>query len=224
MTNDHDAIALYSSIRSRVTDTVAALDAAVWSRPVAACPAWTLHDLLAHMALLPAALASGDLPTGDVQQWIDDLVADGRQRTAVDLAAAWPDGPAIAPYLAGHALLLVDLAIHEHDARATIGLPPLRDRPEVGFVLDCTLQGLGPTFRDAGLGSVEVTFDGRSWRSDGGQVGWSLHVDPWEATRLLESRRTADEILATPGSGGGPAYVAALHGHSPLPAHSLGET
>ncbi|MCU1380948.1 MAG: hypothetical protein JWN29_3931, partial [Acidimicrobiales bacterium] len=48
-------------------------------------------------------------------------------------------------------------------------------------------------------------------------------VDPWEAIRVLQSRRTADEIRALPLSGDVEPYLAVLADHSPLPVTSLGE-
>jgi hypothetical protein len=61
------------------------------------------------------------------------------------------------------------------------------------------------------------------WASHVAKPGCTLHVDPWEATRLLMSRRTADEMRAVPASGAVEPYIELIAAHSPLPEASLGE-
>jgi hypothetical protein len=61
------------------------------------------------------------------------------------------------------------------------------------------------------------------WRSHDAEPGWVLEVSPWEAVRVLYSRRTAEELRALGGSDNIDAYIAVLDAHLPLPTSSLGE-
>jgi uncharacterized protein (TIGR03083 family) len=219
----NDAASAYGQVRARVIDLVSGVDAEEATRVVPACPEWSVHDLVAHLTCMSAALADGDLPTGDVPAWLDVVIARGRALTIPEMVAAWPDVDRLAPFLVGDALLLVDLVVHEHDLRAALGRPGDRGGAEQVVALRGALANLDGAFAAAGLGAVEVRDGGSVWRSRDDAVGWTLAVEPWEATRLLESRRTLDEVLATPGEGGGPAYAAVLDAHQPLPATSLGE-
>ena len=221
--DDGAATTAYDAVRARVIELVGGIGPAETTRVVPACPDWSVHDLVAHLTCMPAALAAGDLPSGDIPAWLDSLIARGRALSVADMVAVWPGVERLAPFLAGDALLLVDLVVHEHDLRAALDRPSLRTGPEQVVALRGALANLDGAFLAAGLGAIEVRHDGAVWRSRDGEVGWALEVDPWEATRLLESRRTLDEVLATPGGGGGRAYAAVLDVHQPLPATSLGE-
>ena len=74
-----------------------------------------------------------------------------------------------------------------------------------------------------GLGSIEVRNEDGVWTSHDAPVGWVLAVSPWEAVRVLYSRRTADELRDLGGSDDLEAYISLLDAHLPLPQHSLGE-
>jgi hypothetical protein len=217
------AATAYDQVRARVIELVTDIDREEAARVVPACPDWSVHELVAHLTCMAAALADGDLPGGDIPAWLDALVARGRALSIAEMVAAWPGVDRLAPFLAGDALLLVDLVVHEHDLRAALGRPAVRTGPEQALALRGALANLDPAFLAAGLGAIEVRHDGDVWRSRDADVGWTVAADPWEATRLLESRRTRDEVLATPGRGGGPAYAAVLDAHQPLPTTSLGE-
>ena len=56
-----------------------------------------------------------------------------------------------------------------------------------------------------------------------GPVGWTVEAEPWEAIRLLESRRTADEVRSLTVRGDGHAAAAVLDDHQRLPLTGLGE-
>jgi hypothetical protein len=119
-------------------------------------------------------------------------------------------------------LMFNDVAVHEHDLRAALGAPN-HDALEVDAAMTCTLSLFEARLQDAGLGAIVVEHDGRSWRSHEVDPGWTLRIDPWEAVRAINSRRTADELRALQGDGGGDAYVAVVEGHLPLPERSLAE-
>lgn len=214
----------YDAIRLRVTGLVAGLDPADEARRVPSCPDWDVHDLVAHMAAMPAALADGDLPSGDIQEWLDRIVADNRSTPVSEMLDRWAR---CAPRLSGvlaSPLLAIDLMIHEHDLRGALDRPGERDQPEVAGLVPHILESLAGYLTEAGLGAIEVRpGPNQRWRSHDAEPGWVLEIEPWEASRALESRRSAEELRALPGSGDPEPFIAVLDSHLPLPRASLGE-
>jgi hypothetical protein len=219
-----DLFGPYQRTRARVTTLFLDATPDALTRTVPACPAWTAHDLASHLVGVPATLAAGNFPSGDVSAWLQGIVDDRRDVTIEELMEEWVtlDG-AIEPMLDGvGSLMFNDVAVHEHDLRAALDEPD-HDALEVDAIVSCTLALFEQRLQDAGLGAIVVDHDGHTWRSHDSDAGWTLFVDPWEAVRATNSRRTADELHALPAEGGGDAYVAVIAGHLPLPEQSLGE-
>jgi hypothetical protein len=218
-----DLLDAYRAVRDRMCTIALDLDADGLATTVPSCPEWTVHDLLAHNVAIPAAIAVGDLPAGDQQAWLDGLLAARRGRPVPELVAEWAQlDEVVAGVLSATAVLLDDLATHEHDLRAAV------DRPdhaalEADLVLPAALDALSAGLLDRGLGAVVVESPQGSWASHDAEPGWTIRASAWEAFRAVGSRRTADELLALPGAGGGAAYVEVVGAHLPLPRTSLRE-
>lgn len=214
----------YARTRERVIDLLAAVPDDELGRVVPACPAWTVHDLLAHVVSIPAALSAGRLPTGEIGDWLAELVAERTEQPAGALADEWQalDKELDALLTGPSGLLFADLAIHEHDFRGALGRPD-HAALEVEAMLPRTIAAFKGPLQEAGLAPIEVRAGERVWRSHDGEAGWTLVVDPWTAVRALNSRRTAGELHALPCFGDARDYLPILDAHLPLPAVSLGE-
>ncbi|HEU5302959.1 MAG TPA: maleylpyruvate isomerase N-terminal domain-containing protein [Acidimicrobiia bacterium] len=219
-----DLAAIYLAVRDRMCAAIEAMPPADAEKVVPACPDWTVHDLLAHQTSMPVAILAGDIPTGDPNGWIQGLV-DARRDTSIDeLLAEWRnDDAALGGLVANVGILVGDLVAHEGDLTGALGMVADRTAPESEAMLPGALAGLSGPVTEAGLGSIEVRHDDRSWRSHDAEPGWSFEADPWEAFRALTSRRTADELRAAPHTGDVEPYLAVLDAHLPLPTASLGE-
>lgn len=193
-------------------------------RTVPACPLWTVLELIAHVVSMPAAIANGESPPGSIGEWLQSLVEARRSQNVGELTAEWQSlDDAISAILSGPgAVLFGDLAVHEHDLRGALGAPDHRAL-EVVVMLPRTLAGFAAPLRNAGLGAIEVRHDNRIWRSHDSEPGWTLDVNPWEAARAINSRRTADELRELPHGGDVEPYLAVLDAHLPLPTTSLNE-
>jgi uncharacterized protein (TIGR03083 family) len=214
----------YARTRGRIVDLLAAAPDDELARVVPACPGWTVHDLLAHVVSIPAALSDGRRPTGQIGDWLTELVAERAEQPAGELAKEWQslDGELEALLSGPSGLLFADLAIHEHDFRGALGRPD-HAALEVDAMLPRTIVAFKGPLVEAGLAPIEVRAGSRVWRSHDGEAGWTLVVDPWTAVRALNSRRTAEELLALPSHGDASRYLPILDAHLPLPAASLGE-
>ena len=219
-----DLFDLYGASRQRMLELARAAGPDAMGVTVPACPDWSAHDLLTHCTSMPAALSAGDFPTGDLDDWIDSILRARSGRSIDELAAEWTSADAtIAGMLSGDgAVLFDDLVVHEHDLRAALGAPDHSTVDAEASVPRC-LRWAVPALTERGLGAIEVRSDEGTWRSHDAPTGWTLEVSPWEATRVLYSRRTADELRALGGSDDMEAYIEVLDGHLRLPSTSLAE-
>lgn len=215
----------YHATRARVTELVRDLPADDLARPVPACPEWVVSDLVAHLVGIPEALSSGDYPSGDLQAWLDRLVAERREVPVRELLDRWEAcAVATSAVIDGSgSLLFIDAVSHEHDLRGAVGRPGSRGVPEVRAAVQLLLDLLAPEIAAAGLGALVVDSGEVTWASQFTRPGCTIKVDPWEAIRVLQSRRTVEELRALPHTGDLEPYVPILDAHSPLPATSLGE-
>ena len=123
----------------------------------------------------------------------------------------------------GGAVLFDDLVVHEHDLRGALGVPD-HSALDASISVPRSLESCVAALEEAGLGSIEVRSGSDIWRSHDAEPGWILEVSPWEAVRVLYSRRTADELRALGGSDNIDAYIALLESLLPLPTSSPGES
>ena len=101
---------------------------------VPACPAWTVHDLLAHQAGSSADQVSGNLDGVTTAPWSARQVDDRRTTTTDELVAEWESHAgtvaALCDRVAGPNPAW-DVAVHLADLREAVGLPP--GPPEHGW-------------------------------------------------------------------------------------------
>ena len=219
-----DLFGPYQRTRERVCTLLLDATPDALARTVPACPAWSAHDVAAHLVGTPAELAAGNFPSGDVGAWLQSIVDARHDADIQSLVDEWHalDGT-IEPMMHGPgALMFGDVAVHEHDLRATLDRPD-HTAIEVDALVTFALESLATPARDAGLGAIVVEHDGSAWRSHDDDPGWTLRVEPWEAVRALYSRRTAEELRALPGDGDVEPYITLIAAHLPLPEQSLGE-
>lgn len=219
-----DPLTLYRSARTRMLQLTTEAGDEARRRTVPACPEWSTHDLIAHCVSMPAAIAAGDLPGDDLDGWLDAIRAARADRSIEELAAEWEsvDDTIAAMVSGGGGVLLDDLVVHEHDLRSALGRPD-HSVLDADVFVPRALQSCVPELERRGLGAIEVRHADSVWRSHDAPTGWVLEVSPWEAVRVLYSRRTEAELLALGGASDVTPYLRLLDDHLPLPITSLGE-
>jgi hypothetical protein len=219
-----DALEAYRSVRERMSALALGLSPSELTTTVPACPDWTVHDLVAHNVAIPAAIGAGRLPTdGDLQGWLDGLLAERADQPVDELVAEWATlDEVVGGVLSSTVVLLDDVATHEHDLRTAL------DRPDhaaldAEIVLPAALLTLLDGLTAAGTGSIVIDAPEGRWRSHDAEPGWTIRTSAWEAFRAVGSRRTADELRALPADGDVEPFLAVLDAHLPLPRTSLAE-
>jgi len=219
-----ELFAAYDATRARMLDIALSAGPDALTTMVPSCPDWSALQLITHCVSMPAALGAGDFPTGDLNEWIDKILTDRAGASLDQLAEEWVGANETITGMVngGGAVLFDDLVVHEHDLRGALGVPD-HSALDASISVPRSLESCVAALETAGLGSIEVRSGSDTWRSHDAEPGWILEVSPWEAVRVLYSRRTADELRALGGSDNIEAYIAVLDAHLPLPTSSLGE-
>ena len=150
------------------------LDEAAASTAVAACPGWSVRDVVAHVAAVADDWADGRLagPPTDEETAAQIARFDGQDMT--EILAAWTDAATRLDRMAetaGVAPPLGDIATHEHDVRAAIGRPGARDSSAVWWTSDRLLANLRTpvpllvTVEDSLYWTGPTRFDALRWRT-----------------------------------------------------------
>lgn len=184
---------LYQEARERITALVARDDAA-WSVQLAACPGWSVRDVVAHLVAVAQDWASGGLtgPPTDAETAAQIARFGGHDGPAI--LAAWTEAAAQLDRLAETAGLdppLGDITVHEHDVRGAIGRPGARDSAAVWHSTDQLLANLRTPV------PLHVTVEDAQYRSgpqDSG--GIVLHTTRFEALRWRTGRRSRAQLAA----------------------------
>ncbi len=188
----------YRGVRERVTGIARGLDGPAAAAVVPATPAWSVHDLLAHLVGVSRDAVDGRLDGVSSEAWTDAQVQRRRGVPRDALLQEWGEyGPLFERRLArlpeavgGQAL--VDAVTHEHDLRHAAGVPGARDTDAVAVAFEwmCGARERGgrPALR---------------WRTEAGErvagVGdpvATFTASRFELLRAAAGRRTREEVLA----------------------------
>jgi uncharacterized protein (TIGR03083 family) len=200
--HDLDCGAVYGRRRRDLMATAADLSGGQLAVTVPATPAWTVHDVLAHVVGIAADLNAGRFGTGDPDAWSADQVRERRDRSVAQLAAEWEregpqfeDGLRVLGYEIG-AHYVGDLLQHELDIHDALGLPPVVDGDAVTAALDFYLDDLHVRLVERRIGGVEVSCGTRRLTVGGGQVVAALEASELDLLRALAGRRSEAEVRA----------------------------
>jgi uncharacterized protein (TIGR03083 family) len=184
---------LYQEARQRITALVNGDDAA-WTVQLAACPAWSVRDVVAHMVGVAQDWASGRLtgPPSDAETAAQVARFSGCDKAA--MLAAWTEAAAQLDHLAETEALtppLGDITAHEHDVRGAIGQPGARDSSAVWHSTDQLLANLHTPV------ALRVTVEDGQYRSGPeGRAEIELHTSRFEALRWRTGRRSRAQLAA----------------------------
>ena len=136
---------LYARGRDRFIDVVSSGNPAT---PVPTCPAWTVKDVLAHVAGIPADILAGKVEGAPSDAWTAAQVDARRGMTVAEIVTEWREtGPQLDAMIDSFgptgAQLLFDLTTHEHDVRLALDAPGARDDDVLDVALGFVTTNLG---------------------------------------------------------------------------------
>jgi uncharacterized protein (TIGR03083 family) len=186
--------ATYLAAHQRIDHLVRPLGPDELSRAVPACPGWTVHSVVSHLAATPEWAAAGrlrglpsdedtaaqvaelaDVPTAEVlDRWATSAPGFAELAAAADI---WPAA--------------IDAVTHEHDIRHGLGRPGDRDTESVTTLAGLLLDWWSPSR------AVEVVTPGRTVRrgpDDGDALRWTS--TDFEVLRVRLGRRSRAQLAA----------------------------
>jgi uncharacterized protein (TIGR03083 family) len=189
-----DVVRIYDDARERITALVGGLDDASLQTPVAACPQWTVRDVVAHLAAVADDWGRGVLTGAPTEEQTAEQVARFDGRHMPDIIDVWTAAAAHLRDLAENSDLeppVGDVAAHEHDVRAALGEPGARDSAAVRYTADRLLASLRTPV------PLRVTVEDAEYRS-GPATGAELHLRTtrFEALRWRTGRRSRAQLAA----------------------------
>ena len=179
---------VYRRSTAEFVEVVRGLSVAQLGTTVPACPAWTVHDLLAHQAGSSTDQVEGNLDGVTTEPWTARQVADRRDRTVDQLVTEWEaNAETVAARCDASAgpSPAWDVAVHLADLREAVRLPPGPVEHGWGEVLDAAVGLL-----DRGGATVSI----EQCEPDPGSTTWHV-ATAYGLWRALFSRldRTALE-------------------------------
>jgi uncharacterized protein (TIGR03083 family) len=193
---------LYQETRERIIALVSGLDDAAWSTPVAACPGWSVRDVVAHLGAVAEDWVGGRLAGPPTDEETAAQIARFGGSDVAEILAAWTDAATQLDHMAetaGVAPPLGDITSHEHDVRGAIGRPGARDSSAVWHSSDWLLATLRTPV------PLRVTVDDARYRSGpddrAERAEILLSTMRFEALRWRTGRRSRAQLAAMDWSG-----------------------
>jgi Mycothiol maleylpyruvate isomerase N-terminal domain len=138
---------VYHDTKERITGLLTGPEDSVWEHPVAACPGWSVRDVVAHMTAVAHDWADGQLAGPPTDKATAEHIRRFDDHDESGLLQIWSQATARLHHLADTTGLeppLGDIACHEHDIRSAIGRPGARDAQSVHWTSDRLLAMLYP--------------------------------------------------------------------------------
>lgn len=196
--------AVYAGCRERITELVRPLGSQAAQIMVPTCPAWSVHDLVAHVVGSADNVVAGRLEGAPGEAWTAAQVDARRDRSIEDVLAEWESlAPAIQKMIDEgthrgplHFRLeeaaTSDALSHEHDIRGALNQPGARDSDAVPVGLHFYSTNRIDMAAMHGLSlRIRVT-DGTEFGDPDAEV--TLTGEPFELLRALSGRRSAAQL------------------------------
>jgi uncharacterized protein (TIGR03083 family) len=193
---------LYQETRERIVALVSGLDEAAWSTRVAACPDWSVRDVVAHLGAVADDWAGGRLAGAPTDEETAAQIARFGGCHVAEILAAWTDTAARLDHMAETAGVtppLGDITSHEHDVRAALSRRGARDSAAVWYTSDQLLATLRTPV------PLRVTVEDAQYRSGPDDRAETaeilLSTTRFEALRWRTGRRSRAQLAAMDWSG-----------------------
>ena len=192
----------YAATRQRVAGLVRELSDEEANRTVPACPAWSVRQLIAHLAAVAVDVSKGNLEGVGSEEWTQRQLDERKDRTLAEHLEEWAgvagqvDGAL--EYLPKWAasMLVGDSVTHEHDLRGALGKPGARSSDAVEIATNGYARWFGRKVKDAGLPAVLVKWTDGEWVAGNGEAVMTIGAPTFEMLRGLTGRRTRAEVAA----------------------------
>ncbi len=202
---------LYVESARRVQDLVTPLDSAALDMLTPACPDWSIHDVLAHLAGAATSFGTDSFAGVGTDPWTAEHVESRRDATVAELLAErWACIPKLehVPADSGVWMPVVhDALTHEADIRSAIGAPALpSDALAAAFPL---MEAVLP-MKLGQLGTITLELDGQPRTFGDGEPALVVQAPLFEFWRGAFGRRSDRQMRSWVIAGDAAAFAKAL--------------
>lgn len=206
--------AVYLDTKDRFVALVRDLDESDLGATVPACPAWTVRDVVAHLAGVSADFTTGNVAGAPGDEWTAAQVAARAGRSLEELVAEWDErAPVLAAMVDEHMRFtpaVIDAVTHEQDVRGAVGRPGARDSDGASWALQRLASFVGRQLTNAGAPALRIVSDDDEWLLGDGVPQVELAVDRFDLLRAGIGRRSEAQVRAWCWSGDPTPYLAHL--------------
>jgi uncharacterized protein (TIGR03083 family) len=202
-----DCGALYREQRRELLAIVGPLTDGALRTVVPATPAWSVHDVLAHLVGITADLNALRFDVADAEAWTARQVQERRAATVPELEDEWEreadrfeEGLGLLGYEIG-SHYVGDLLQHSQDVREAVGADRIADDLALAVALDFYVDLFSQALTGAGGGAVVVRVGDERWTAGSGDVVATVAADRFALLRSFGGRRRGDEVRALDWSG-----------------------
>jgi len=212
----------YGSCRERITALVTGLSDEQAATPVAACPGWTVHDVVAHLVGSVSDVLAGRMDGVGTPPWTGAQVDARRDVPIADMLAEWhAAAPQFEETLRGvggqlAALGVADVWNHEQDILGALGRDGSHDPAVELTAVEGYAPMVGSSWAADGVAPLRVEVGDSHVLSGDGEPGATVTGPPYELARALAGRRTEAQLRALAWHGDADPYIAMLAGMGPV--------
>jgi uncharacterized protein (TIGR03083 family) len=190
-------------------------------------PAWTVHDVVAHLAAIPSDINAGRLAGVPDVEHTRGQVEQRQDRTISELLDEWRAnmGPVVELARAGliPAPLAIDVITHEQDIRGALQVAHLDDDAALRFAVSGYTLGLSQRVKEAGLPALRLRDPARGFAATAGAGEPAVEVaaSEFELFRALAGRRSRAQVAGLDWDGDPTPYLACFCVFGPLPESDI---
>jgi uncharacterized protein (TIGR03083 family) len=169
-----DLGSVYGAGRQRLTELVSGLSEEESRRTVPACPEWSVHNVIAHLAGVCADVVNGNLEGVATDPWTAAQVEARKDWPLAQVLEDWAEHAAqvepIVQFFPGRVgeQFVLDFTTHEHDVRQALDAPGARDSEGVQVGARFMVEiGLLTGIAVRGLPALEIQADDQRWVAGG---------------------------------------------------------
>jgi uncharacterized protein (TIGR03083 family) len=189
----------YRGCRGRISELVLSLSAEDLARPVPACPDWSVHDVVAHVAGVVDDVQSGRTHGVATDPWTDAQVQSRRAVATPEVIAEWSSKASsfeelLDPVGERGRQAVADVVTHEHDIRSAVGRPGARDSDAVRIGFEFVARHLVGSASERGIELLVEATDADPVGDPG--ADFVLRAGRFELLRAMTGRRSASQLRA----------------------------
>lgn len=224
---------IYEQLRHDISEFVAGLEPQELDMPVPATPAWSIRDVVSHLAADASYAIGGDFPGeffqayGDpnavatLNEWTARQLEERKGRSLEEILQEWKTSANdVVPMMRGEkewpegtfafadVALMTDAAVHQQDIFGALGLERARDSVPIKIGLRGYIVTMGWRLASAGIAPLRFDVGDKSYTAGEGEPAATVRGTRFEFFRAMSGRRSPEQIAAYAWEGDAEPYIA----------------